>query len=84
MCRKKHSYPKNTIKLFFEEEKSETALLRSEIRSVMKLVEGCAQNPTEATLAKVLKELKSASSNSKKLQESQVTAVSRRSAMFAE
>ncbi|QRV76247.1 cytoplasmic protein [Ceratobasidium sp. AG-Ba] len=74
MCRKKHSYPKNTVKLFFEEEKSEGEMLRAEIRSVMKLVEDCVKEPNEAGLKRVLKELKSVSSNAKKLKEPQATA----------
>ncbi|KAG9126853.1 hypothetical protein FRC07_001710 [Ceratobasidium sp. 392] len=74
MCRKKHNYPKGTIKLFFEEEKSEAELLRSEIRSVMKAIEDCVGEPTEAGLKRVLEELKSVSRNAKKLKEPQATA----------
>ncbi|KAG8738549.1 hypothetical protein FRC12_016719, partial [Ceratobasidium sp. 428] len=74
MCRKKHSYPKGTIKLFFEEEKSESETFRAEIRSVMKIIEGCVEEPTEAGLKKVLDELKSVSQNAKKLKEPQATA----------
>ncbi|KAG8748482.1 hypothetical protein FRC10_003615 [Ceratobasidium sp. 414] len=74
MCRKKHTYPKGTIKLFFEEEKSESEALRAEIRSVMKVIEGCAEEPTEAALKKVLDQLKAVSQSTKKLKEPQATA----------
>lgn len=76
MCRKRHSYPKNTIKLFFEEEKSEPELFRSEVRSVIKLVQQCADEPSGATLANVVEELKAVSRTAKKLKEHQVSAVS--------
>ncbi|KAG9104559.1 hypothetical protein FRC06_001339 [Ceratobasidium sp. 370] len=74
MCRKKHTYPKGTIKLFFEEEKSESESLRAEIRSVMKVIEGCVEEPTEASLKKVLDQLKAVSQSAKKLKEPQATA----------
>ncbi|KAF8605143.1 hypothetical protein BDV93DRAFT_522010 [Ceratobasidium sp. AG-I] len=76
MCRKKHSYPKNTIKLFFEEEKSEPELFRSEIRAVIRLVQQCADEPSGATLANVVEELKALSKTAKKLKEHQVSAAS--------
>ncbi|KAG8716247.1 hypothetical protein FRC08_009700, partial [Ceratobasidium sp. 394] len=74
MCRKKHTYPKGTIKLFFEEEKSESDSLRAEIRSVMRVIEGCVEEPTEAGLRQVLDQLRAVSQSAKKLKEPQATA----------
>lgn len=76
MCRRKHSYPKNTIKLYFEEEKSETEMFRSEVRSVIRLVQQCADDPAGTTLANVIEELKAVSRNAKKLKEHQISAAS--------
>lgn len=75
MCRKRHTYPKHAIKLYFEEEKSEVETFRSEIRSVMKLVQKCAQGPSGAGLAGVVNDLKNLSSKGKKIGDSDVTAV---------
>ncbi|CAE6425115.1 unnamed protein product [Rhizoctonia solani] len=71
MCRKKHSYPRQTHKLFFEEEQNRAEILRNEIRTVMNQVERCAGDGN--SVKGVIAELKKLSDEAKRLNDPSVT-----------
>ncbi|CAE6435373.1 unnamed protein product [Rhizoctonia solani] len=71
MCRKKHTYPRQTHKLFFEEEQNEAEIFRNEIRTVMNQVERCTGDGE--SVRGVIAELKKLSDGAKKLDNPSVT-----------
>ncbi|CAE7154214.1 unnamed protein product [Rhizoctonia solani] len=71
MCRKKHSYPKQALRLFFEEEQSEAKVFRSEIRGVMNMVERCDRDGN--SVKGVINELKKLSAKGKTINDPSVT-----------
>ncbi|CAE6470608.1 unnamed protein product [Rhizoctonia solani] len=71
MCRRKHTYPKQAHKLYFEEEQDEAKIFRNEIRNVMKLVERCESDGN--SVKGVIAELKKLSDKGEKLDDPSVT-----------
>ncbi|KAJ1311434.1 hypothetical protein OPQ81_009923 [Rhizoctonia solani] len=71
MCRRKHTYPKQTQKLIFDEERDEAELFRSEIRAVMKLVGQCAGDVS--SVKGIIGELKKLSDKGKRMDHPSVT-----------
>ncbi|CAE6521483.1 unnamed protein product [Rhizoctonia solani] len=73
MCRRKHSYPKQTQKLFFEEELDQAKIFRNEIRSVMGMVERCAGDGN--SIKGVIDGLKKLSAQGKQISDQSITQV---------
>ncbi|CEL57727.1 TRAF-interacting protein [Rhizoctonia solani AG-1 IB] len=71
MCRKKHSYPRQTHKLYFEEEQNQAEFFRNELRNVMNQVERCTGDGN--SVKGVIAELKKLSDEAKRLDDPSVT-----------
>ncbi|KAH7344986.1 hypothetical protein B0J17DRAFT_23995 [Rhizoctonia solani] len=71
MCRKRHTYPKNTHKLYFEVEQDEVKTFRNEIKNVMSLVERCAGDGN--SVKGLIDELKKLSDKGKRIDDPSVT-----------